>query len=134
MKLFLAILFVSLIGCSESALEVPEGAWAYQGYASNGAQITDGWFKIQSQDSLLISGNWRFERVGDELEVGPQIGSGQFSGQIDAEQIWINLNPDYADNNVFLSGIIDGDRMTGNWTWSGFAGPIATGSFSAQLN
>lgn len=135
MKSLVAISAIAfLISCSGKNQDVPEGAWAYMGYDHLGTQIVDGWFRIEEEDSILINGSWRFDRVGEEMDIGPQIGSGQFTGGIEAERIWMNLNPNMADNNVFLSGNMNGDRITGSWTWSGFAGPIASGSFSAEKN
>jgi len=44
----------------------------------------------------------------------------------------INLNPEWADNNVFLEGTIDGNKITGNWVYSGFGGVMNHGTYSAE--
>ena len=56
----------------------------------------------------VISGNWAFAYVGPgdpetaEHRLGPQIGQGRLEGWKHGNTLSINLNPGWADNNVFL--------------------------------
>ena len=67
-------------------------------------------------------------------QVGPQVGHGTLSGrQIADGGVQLDLNPFYADNNVFLSATVGVTGLSGVWSWSGFAGPIANGRFQAAF-
>jgi hypothetical protein len=43
----------------------------------------------------------------------------------------INLNPDYVDNNVLLTGRFSRTGYSGQWQWVGFRGVITSGTFQA---
>ena len=121
------------IGCKkENAIEaIPLGAFEYKAYDTTGTLVVDGWFKLSIHDSAHIDGEWHFTKVNDPRNIGPQSGDGQLEGGFDREMLWINLNPGYVDNNVFLSGRYTIEKYTGTWTWSGFPGVINQGTFAA---
>lgn len=52
-------------------------------------------------------------------------------GGIRGARVTVNLNPQWVDNNVFLSGSFDKDRFSGTWMWSTFVGSTAEGKFEA---
>jgi len=45
--------------------------------------------------------------------------------------MYIDLNPNIRDANVFLRGTIDGKRFHGKWTFSAYTGPVTEGTFEA---
>lgn len=110
---------------------VPKGAYAYTGYDTSGTEIVNGWFTMVFSDSIHCVGEWHFKRVSGNQDIGPQIGEGELVGGIENGNVWINLNPTWADNNVFLNGRIAGDVYEGTWMWVTIAGPWIGGSFKA---
>ena len=45
--------------------------------------------------------------------------------------VYIDLNPNILDANVFLRGTIDVKRFHGKWTFSAYTGPVSEGTFEA---
>ena len=81
-----------------------------------------------------ITGSWDFSAADgfSEKEIGPQIGTGKLVGIIKAGKIFINLNPGWADNNIYLNADYFIDQFEGSWLWSTFIGPSASGSFGIE--
>jgi hypothetical protein len=76
------------------------------------------------------------QRTEDENRPGPQIGKGDLRGSMKEDgELWINLNPDWVDHNVYLTGRYTGARYSdfeGTWVYSTFAGGIDGGRFEAK--
>lgn len=125
---FITVLVMLLIvtSCDES-----DKLYEYSGFDSTGAKIVTGWLLFERWDSTAIEGEWSFTAVGQAQNIGPQQGSGILRGGYDSTAVWINLNPGWADNNVFLSGIVRGNKISGIWTYSSFFGVVNQGSFRA---
>ena len=126
-----------LLDCSKSKTApapkpFPVADYQYTGYDKNHVKIVEGTLSVASIAAGEIRGTWSLRKIGDPQAIGPQVGSGEFVGQLDEGQANINLNPNMADNNVNLSGKFDKDRFSGTWTHSGFAGPMNQGSFEAK--
>jgi hypothetical protein len=66
------------------------------------------------------------------VEVGPQVGTGTLAGSFDGTVLTIDLNPGIADNNVFVTGTFQGNTLRGDWSFTGFPGPISQGTFIAE--
>ena len=111
--------------------DTPEGRYTYSAFDSTGIKIVTGWMKIVFDDSVNVSGNWKFEKIGNPENIGPQVGSGTILGWYNEPQISINLNPNWADNNVFLNGEYCEDKIEGEWMYTGFPGVINKGQFKA---
>lgn len=130
------ILSLSFYFCDKddaiNGLKIPEGAYAYTGFDSTGVKIVTGWIKIVCEDSIHLSGEWNLEKIADPQNIGPQVGSGTLIGNFENNQLFLNLNPDYVDNNVFLICPYDDQKLTGKWNYSGFPGIINYGSFVAE--
>jgi hypothetical protein len=47
--------------------------------------------------------------------------------------MWINLNPNFADNNCYLYGNRHMSMYSGEWKWITFAGITNKGPFTATL-
>jgi hypothetical protein len=43
----------------------------------------------------------------------------------------VGLNPDAADNNVYLVADTRGGCLSGRWVYSTFVGPVSGGTFTA---
>jgi hypothetical protein len=79
-----------------------------------------------------ISGEWQLIMIGNIKNAGDQFGSGSLNGLVISDVNYhINLNPQMADNNVFLEGILTGDSLNGSWNWSTFIGITNSGTFTA---
>jgi hypothetical protein len=109
----------------------PTGSYTYTSYDSSGVAVVTGWFKMSYSDSTRVTGEWRFEQIAESHPSGPQVGDGELVGFIDHDDVMINLNPEMADNNVFLHGQIVEDSLKGTWTWSTFIGPTTGGRLIA---
>jgi hypothetical protein len=126
------LLFIGLVFWSCEDEKESEDIYQYSGYDSLGVQIIEGSLFFEYGDSILISGEWDFNVIGSPENIGPQTGEGEYIGTVENNQLLINLNPEWADNNVFLEGTIDGNKITGNWVYSGFGGVMNHGAFSAE--
>ncbi len=104
------------------------GDYRYTGYDSLGAAIITGTLGFRSVDSTSTRGVWELDGPAG---YGPQIGVGTFEGWIDGGVVTLNLNPGWADNNVFLYGRLAAGVYSGQWDWVTFIGPTYTGSFKA---
>lgn len=130
-SIFVILLWLSFLisGCN---IDETEGLFHYSSFDSLGVNIVEGTFSIEYGDSISISGDWDFEKIGNPENIGPQTGEGQLLGTIENEAFFAELNSYMSDNNVSLVGVINGNTITGDWTYSGFAGIINYGTFNAE--
>ncbi len=130
-SIYVIVLFLSflIIGCNKDEMD---GLYHYSAFDTLGVKIVEGTFSIEYGDSISISGDWDFEKIGNPENIGPQTGEGALIGTIEEDEFHSELNPYMADNNVSLVGIIDGNKITGDWYYSGFAGIINYGAFRAE--
>ncbi len=115
-----------------STSKSPVGIYNYSGYDKSGRKIVEGRLEITSVESNRIKGKWQLRAIGSPDKIGPQRGDGELEGEINPDGLRINLNPSMNDNNVYLSGKMEGSRFHGTWSFSGFAGAINQGTFEAQ--
>ncbi|HEX9974845.1 MAG TPA: hypothetical protein VGD14_22515 [bacterium] len=113
-------------------LKIPVATYKYTGYDSMGVKIITGWIEFLFEDSTDITGRWELDKIGDPQNIGPQVGSGYLVGSLENHQLFLNLNPEYVDNNVFLICPYDDQKLTGKWNYSGFPGIINHGTFVAE--
>ena len=136
MKITFSILavFFLLQACADDITgSFPEGSFSYSGYDSQGNIITRGWFTIVFSDSPLVQGEWNIKQIATAKDIGPQVGSGALVGELyDSNSIWIELNPQFRDNNLQLRGFYNHDKIIGQWQWITFAGVSNTGTFKAS--
>jgi hypothetical protein len=141
MKKFYFLFFLiitSIFSCRESTTqvdgsEVPKGAYFYEAYDKSDVMIIYGWFTMDIQGNT-ISGDWNFKETSIGSSQGPHHGTGKLQGSKHEESISMNLNPNLVDSNIFLSGLMSGDVFDGTWTYSGYAGNLASGKFHAVKN
>ena len=107
----------------------------YSATSAQGRPLVAGTLQLVAHDDSSVIGTWQIDWVigaDTTAAVGPQVGSGTLSGRLSADgSIGLDLNPLFADNNVFLDGAVTTAGLSGTWSWSGIAGPIATGRFDA---
>ena len=133
--IILFTLMISFCSCNENVIgPIPAGVYSYMSYDTTGTAIVKGWFTMSFQDSSLITGEWHFEKIGNPQDVGPQIGSGELKGSFEQDKILVELNPQYRDNNLQLSGTKLSDNYSGEWVWISFAGITNRGTFQAIRN
>ena len=142
MKKFIIIGLFALIstfpGCQDSddtpLGPIPVNAFRYTSFDQNGKQIVEGWLTLEVDDSLRITGEWHLAAIGNPQNIGPQVGSGNLVGGVNQEKTeitWVELNPQYRDNNLQLIGILKDKTYSGEWVWISFAGISAQGTFRA---
>ncbi len=130
--LFIAVAAAN--GCKDNPVadDVPAGAFRYVGYDTLGHAVVRGYLRITLTDSARIIGEWALVRVNDGSQIGPQTGTGVLDGYINGTTIGLNLNPNMIDNNVLLSGVLQGNTYTGTWMYVGFPGILNRGAFAAR--
>jgi hypothetical protein len=134
--LILLVLSCYALACSmpknsEQSKPFPLGDYQYTGYGKNGDKIVEGRLSITSIESSRIKGVWQFKQIGNPEKIGPQVGTGELIGSIIEGKVYLNLNPNMADNNVRLKGTIENGRYQGTWSFDGEAGPMNQGTFEA---
>lgn len=133
-----ALLVALVVACSTNGM-APRGslksAVLHYSAASEGVPLLTGSLRLVIHDDSTVTGTWTIDWVAGAdttARVGPQVGTGTFSGQQLADgTVQLNLNPLYADNNVFLSATVTRDGLSGEWSWSGFPGVLGSGRFTA---
>ena len=133
--IFLFFLVNLILACNEknpvNGFKISENSYSYCGYDSLGVQIIEGELTIVFEDSSNLKGNWELAKIGNPVNIGPQVGSGNLTGIYEDDTIYIDFNPNFRDNNVSLSGKIKSDSLIGTWSYSGYPGIINYGSFKA---
>jgi hypothetical protein len=123
----------AITACGDAAAPAPTGdpSGVYAYLARVGlTPVVEGRMTLVVGDSI-ISGTWELRRVpGSDtgIAVGPQLGTGTLQGRRTASELWLDLNPGWADNNVFLvlqPEVANG--LAGTWDHSTIIGPVTGG-------
>ena len=131
--IFIVIPLLLLTFCDKGTIRPQEnGAYFYTAYDSLGTKIVSGILWLQFSSSGSISGSWYLQKTDDNDNIGPQTGRGKLLGSKRDSKIWINLNPDWADNNVHLWGKAEDGAISGDWIFSTFIGATNRGTFTAH--
>lgn len=131
--------FISLIitgfvisSCSENVTEYDSSEkYLYKSYDTTGAKIVEGWLTINYLDNMEITGRWDLGKVGNPENIGPQVGNGNLIGGLNSNKTWIELNPEYRDNNLQLLGTIQQGKFFGEWQYLSYSGVTNYGTFEA---
>ena len=130
------LLGLSILECNSKskppAPSSPIGVYQYSGYDKAGKKVVEGLLEITSIESNRLKGTWQLKPIGNAEKIGPQVGTGTLVGELNKDTVNINLNPNMADNNVNLTGKIEGAHFHGDWSFSGFAGVISQGTFEGR--
>ena len=116
--------FILLCGCSDStgiSRLTPEGRFIYTAFDSAGVEILDGTLELYMESENAISGSWRFSDGN----------SGLLEGRLSGNNFFLNLNPGYVDNNLYLNGRLSESALQGTWEKIGFPGVLDRGTFVA---
>lgn len=129
---FLVILFY-FVACNNDGLNepTPYGAYSYTSFDSSGTAIVEGWLIMNLKDSSQIIGKWHFEKIGNPQDIGPQVGNGVLEGGVKQNEMWVELNPQFRDNNLQLIGSMENNKYSGTWQWISFIGITNYGTFEA---
>lgn len=95
----------------------PYGNYAYTSYNIAGEIVGEGTLFVSRVDTNNIEGNWSIRNIHNCVVCGPQYGGGFFSGSIEGDSLYINLNPDSPQNYVKLTGKINDGNFSGKWRW-----------------
>jgi hypothetical protein len=133
MRLVTLALAALVVGCDAAPAPAPAGdlSGAY-GYLARkgGADVVAGTVQLLVQDDSSITGTWALQRVpgsDTSIAVGPQLGTGTLHGHRTASGLWLDLNPGWADNNVFLALLAEPNTLAGTWDHSTIIGPVTGG-------
>jgi len=134
LKIFISII-IFFYSCENNitGYDYPQGRYSYTSYDSSGKQVVQGWLSLSIDDSGKISGIWNLHKTGNPKNIGPQYGKGKLAGELaDSVSLWIELNPDFVDNNLLLRGNYSDHLITGKWQWITFSGVTTEGIFKAR--
>lgn len=112
-----------------------DGRLDYRGYSASGEQVLRGSIQLEFHDDTTVTGSWSIAWVAgaDTTQpVGPQVGTGALVGTRHGDTLRLELNPQFADNNVGLRAVATGSGWRGEWEWSGFPGLMSRGRFTAS--
>lgn len=115
------------------------GEYHYTGFDDHGVKIIEGHITIASvtprrigqETQTQIKGTWELAELVHRDRIGHQVGTGELNGSIINGEVFIDLNPNISDANVYLNGHITAGRYIGTWKFSGYAGPVTHGTFAA---
>lgn len=131
----IVIISIFLFTCSsdENLIDSkPSEAYFYIGYDSTGIRINQGCIRYDFVDSIRIKGEWPLESLSYVENIGDQIGHGELSGEVYSDTVFIDLNPQYRDRNVYLIGRQREEVITGIWQWVTYPGITNWGTFKAE--
>ena len=135
-KILSFLILCSLLSCSDddclTCTDNLNGTYSYTSYDSTGTAIVDGEFSIEIIDTIKFKGIWSFEKIANPENIGPQVGNGNLVGELIKDNIWIELNPGNADNNLHLIGNESEGKIEGEWMWISFIGITNKGKFEAE--
>lgn len=130
------LILLATLGCSTlpAELEPFDGTFDYVAFDSQGARVLEGTLVLNVANDGGVSGTWEInwvEGADQNTVVGPQLGTGSLLGTVTDGDLFANLNPQIADDNVVLQGAYNANRISGRWDYSTFSGPTAAGDFTA---
>lgn len=125
-------LLFPLVSCDRcgTAPEQEERVYGYRASDSTGTRVAEGLIYLTYLDSLVL-GHWSIDEIGSPGAIGPQTGSDNLEGMKMGDSLWIELRPEWRDNNVMLVGRISEASFDGRWIYSSLIGITASGTFSA---
>ncbi len=131
----ISLLLLTIAGCADSGTNPsgppPAGVYRYIGYDSTGIGIVSGVLTINCRAQNYVDGGWSLERIGNAGNIGPQVGTGKLSGGKSGDMLWLDLQPQFRDNNVDIIGNVSGSEFRGRWHWITYSGVTNTGTFIA---
>jgi len=109
----------------------PNGTFSYLARIGP-TPVVEGTLTLIVAADSSVSGSWELHRVpglDPTVSVGPQLGNGPLAGQLTTAGVWLDLNPGWADNNVFVALHSESAaELLGTWDHSTIIGPVTGGS------
>jgi hypothetical protein len=96
------------------------GTFSFRSFDTLKVEVAQGTLSLFENNST-VSGHWSFADGR----------SGELEGTASNNDLSLNLNPHYVDNNLLLRGTIARDTFAGTWEQIGFPGVMARGTFVA---
>jgi hypothetical protein len=81
-----------------------------------------------------VTGSWKLAwapGADTTALVGPQVGTGLLAGRQAGTSLWLDLNPGWADYNVFLQADSRHPGYAGQWYVGTITGTRSSGTFTA---
>jgi len=109
------------------------GVYGYTAADAGGAVLVNGNLVVTAGSPPAFTGSWNtyWGTTADTTAlVGPQIGQGTFTANVQDGRVVIAMNPQNVDNNVELNGCYTNDGIRGTWHFITIAGERASGAFT----
>jgi len=126
----LVLLLIALSGCSGTLDPVGE-FYNYQAFNQSGRLVVTGILRFDQLDIHGVKGSWQMKNVNGSDRTGISETFGVFEGFLKGDALYLNLNPEWVDNNVILQGKQTGSGFEGEWAYIGFPGVLNQGKFKA---
>lgn len=136
-SLFLNLIFVVSCEDKEKSNDGFNGTYEYTAYYAKSLVVcASGRINIEMSPDSSFTGSWDIKGANNynQNDIGMQIGQGELWGSIKNGEIYIDLNPDYVDNNVNLLGNGNIAKISGIWLYSTLKGIQSSGSFELIKN
>lgn len=119
-----------------SAGEISQ-TYNYKGSDTNGNLLVEGVITLRTDETIQVKGHWNLKVLDKNKyhELGPQDGSGEIIGQLKGDRIFLNLNPDVYEDNIYLDGKVTKAnifKISGKWGYYGFVGKLNEGNFEME--
>jgi hypothetical protein len=115
------------------------GTWKYQAFDPKSHLVAEGRLTFQPDPKHGSNFYWgtkaihqvrSFETAGPHETIGGKGTPQTALGQLNGDQVSIDLNAGYADNNILLKGKLTGNSIKGTWGHSTIAGIRERGTFT----
>ncbi len=106
--------------------------WSYKGYDGQTLIVTGKLYLKISDFGHVDGGSWSLARTGSPGSSWHRAGAGPLDSCLDCDGK-VYLWPYCCDNTFWLDGLDPfSNTSTGAWHWSGFAGELLGGTFTAE--
>ncbi len=109
------------------------GAYGYSAADAGGRVLVNGNLTVTQGTPPDFVGSWNtfWTPAADTTAViGPQVGQGTFTANVESGRVVIAMNPENADYNVVLNGCYTQHGIHGTWHFVTLTGERSSGSFS----
>ncbi len=127
------IAFIFFIGCTGVSGPTYD-TYNYRAYDQSDRLVVVGDLVFHQLDTVHVKGAWQMLNVNGAEMTGISEAFGRFEGQLKADSLYIDLNPQWRDNNVILYGQFKNGIYQGKWQHIGFPGVMNEGRFEATVD
>jgi hypothetical protein len=121
------------VSTAPTAAEGEMVEYTYSGRDQRGLPLVSGTLTLtwDSSHPSEVVGTWAFTRLRNDIDVGPQVGTGQLKGVVNRNGVIVLRLNDMVDNTVHLIGRVTGGEFSGQWQYETDAGITSEGTFVA---